>query len=128
MGSQTKPRDESDLVNFLNNDKEHTETFVFSSDKNPPQGFAKIDLSFMDPTKHKGFLPKAFIAPKGIPIPKGYKGKPLPQRQEEIASPAPGSWLEITTRRPVVLVTAAPEEVLKLEEVDDNVKPISLFD
>merc|ERR1719356_1152001 len=83
----------------------------------------------MDPTKHKGFLPKAFIAPKGIPIPKGYKGKPLPQRQsEEISSPAPGSWLEITTRRPVVLVTAAPEEVLKLQEADDNVKPISLFD
>ena len=86
--SQTKPRDESDLVNFLNNDKEHTETFVFSSDKNPPQGFAKIDLPFMDPTKHQGNLPKAFIAPKGIPIPDGYKGKPLPQVTTEKAAAA----------------------------------------
>jgi len=121
--------DQSDLVNFLNNNKDNAEAFVINSNNDAPEGFSKIDLPFMDPTKHKGFLPKAFIAPKGIPIPKGYKGKPLPQRQsEEISSPAPGSWLEITTRRPVVLVTAAPEEVLKLQEADDNVKPISLFD
>jgi hypothetical protein len=120
--------DQSDLVNFLNNNKDNAEAFVINSNNDAPEGFSKIDLPFMDPSKHKGLLPKAFIAPKGIPIPKGYKGKPLPQRQEEIASPAPGSWLEITTRRPVVLVTAAPEEVLKLQEVDDNVKPISLFD
>ena len=78
--SKAKPRDQSDLVNFLNNDKENTETFVFSSDKQAPQGFAKIDLPFMDPSKHRGDLPKAFIAPKGIPIPDGYKGKPLPHQ------------------------------------------------
>merc|ERR550532_211718 len=81
--SSAKPLDEADLVNFLNNDKENTETFVFSSDKNPPQGFAKINLPFMDPTKHLGHLPKAFIAPKGIPIPDGYKGKPLPQQPSQ---------------------------------------------
>ena len=81
--SSAKPRDEADLVNFLNNDRENTETFVFSSDKNPPQGFAKINLPFMDPTKHHGHLPKAFIAPKGIPIPDGYKGKPLPQQPSQ---------------------------------------------
>ena len=119
---------ESDLVNFLNNDRENTEAFVTNSRNEAPAGFSKIDLPFMDPTKHKGFLPKAFIAPKGIAIPKGYKGKPLPQRPEEVAAPAPGSWVEITTRRPVVLVTAAPEKVLKTQEVEDNVKPISLFD
>lgn len=79
----TKPRDQADLVNFLNNDRDNTDTFVFSSDKSPPQGFAKIDLPFMDPTKHHGELPKAFIAPKGIPIPDGYKGKPLPHQPHE---------------------------------------------
>jgi len=84
--SPAKPKDQSDLVNFLNNDRENTETFVFSSDKNPPQGFAKIDLPFMDPTKHHGNLPKAFIAPKGIPIPEGYKGKPLPHQPVKSAT------------------------------------------
>jgi len=126
--SNLRPNDQSDLVNFLNNNNQNTEAFVINSNNDAPEGFSKIDLPFMDPTNHKGFLPKAFIAPKGIPIPKGYKGKPLPQRPEEVAPPAPGSWLEITTRRPVVLVTAAPEEVLKTQEVEDNVKPISLFD
>ena len=124
--SDRRPNGESDLVNFFNNNADNTEAFVTNSKNQAPQGFTKFDLPFMDPTKHNGHLPKAFIAPKGIPIPKGYKGKPL--KPEKIAIPAPSSWLEITTRRPVVLVTAAPEEVLKLQEVEDNVKPISLFD
>ena len=82
--SNVRPTDQSDLVNFLNNDRDNAAAFVISSDKAVPQGFAKIDLPFMDPTKHRGELPKAFIAPKGIAIPDGYKGKPLPQKPEEV--------------------------------------------
>ena len=113
--SQTKPRDESDLVNFLNNDKEHTETFVFSSDKNPPQGFAKIDLPFMDPTKHQGNLPKAFIAPKGIPIPDGYKGKPLPQVTTEKAAAADPADTNLNLFRPrPSVVSRQPDPATKV--------------
>jgi len=115
--SKINPRDQSDLVNFLNNDKDNTEAFVFSSDKKAPKGFSKIDLPFMDPTKHKGSLPKAFIAPKGIPIPDGYKGKPLPQ-QPEIAE-------ETTTEKVLIVRTTSATNVQKEEE---KVNPISLFD
>merc|ERR1719433_970972 len=83
--SNSQTRDESELVKFLNNEKgDNAAAFVIPSDRAVPQGFAKIDLPFMDPTKHKGELPKAFIAPKGIAIPDGYKGKPLPQKPEEV--------------------------------------------
>ena len=135
--SNAKPRDESDLVNFLNNDKENTETFVFSSDKNPPQGFAKIDLPFMDPTKHHGHLPKAFIAPKGIPIPDGYKGKPLPTQPAVAAVP-------VTTEKVLVHSTqdshnlfrarpsrfqpvSAVTQVTQATPVASTEKPVSLF-
>merc|ERR1719209_214210 len=68
----------------------------------------------MDPTKHKGSLPKAFIAPKGIPIPDGYKGKPLPQ-QPEIAE-------ETTTEKVLIVRTTSATNVQKEDE------RISLFD
>jgi len=115
--SKINPRDQSDLVNFLNNDKENTEAFVFSSDKKAPKGFSKIDLPFMDPTKHKGLLPKAFIAPKGIPIPNGYKGKPLPQKPEIKE--------DTTTEKVLIVRTTSATNVQKEEE---KVNPISLFD
>jgi hypothetical protein len=72
---------EADLVNLLNgkDDTDSPATFLLgAADKATPAGFAKLDLPFMDPTEHKGKLPKVFIAPLGKPIPKGYKGKPLP--------------------------------------------------
>ena len=132
--SNAKPRDESDLVNFLNNDKENTETFVFSSDKNPPQGFAKIDLPFMDPTKHHGHLPKAFIAPKGIPIPDGYKGKPLPTQPSVAATTE--KVLVHSTQESHNLFRARPsrfqpvssaEKVTQAKTVPSTEKPASLF-
>merc|ERR1719483_629035 len=62
---------ELDLVNFLNRKGDKTETFVIKKGQIAPNGYSKIDLPFMDPTEHKGSLPKAFIAPKGIKIPDG---------------------------------------------------------
>merc|ERR1719419_1098017 len=115
--SKINPRDQSDLVNFLNNDEENTEAFVFSSEKKAPKGFSKIDLPFMDPTKHKGSLPKAFIAPKGIPIPDGYKGKPLPQKPEV-------SQESTTEKVLIVKTTNAPVD----EKEKEKANPISLFD
>lgn len=106
--SSSKTRDETDLVKFLNNDQgDNAAAFVIPSDRAVPQGFAKIDLPFMDPTQHKGELPKAFIAPKGIAIPDGYKGKPLPQQPSD----------EVTTER--VLIHASKH---------DEERPVSLFD
>merc|ERR1712059_145645 len=75
-------------------------------------GFSKIDLPFMDPTKHKGLLPKAFIAPKGAPIPFGYKGKPLP--------PKPNQVEKSTTEKTLLI----QDESIKEEE---KLTPISLF-
>merc|ERR1719264_14637 len=64
----------------------------------------------MDPTQHKGELPKAFIAPKGIAIPDGYKGKPLPQQPSQVD--------EVATTEKVLIHTS------KLDEE----RPVSLFD
>ena len=108
--SNSKTRDETDLVKFLNNDRgDNAAAFVIPSEAAVPQGFAKIDLPFMDPTKHQGELPKAFIAPKGIAIPDGYKGKPLPQQPSEVDV--------VTTER--VLIHASKH---------DEERPASLFD
>lgn len=81
---------EADLVNLLNgkDDAELPATFLLGGDKAPPAGFAKLDLPFMDPTEHKGKLPKVFIAPVGKPIPKGYKGKPLPADGSSLQEPS----------------------------------------
>jgi len=106
--SNAKPRDQSDLVNFLNNDRDNAAAFVISSDKAVPQGFAKIDLPFMDPTKHRGDLPKAFIAPKGIAIPDGYKGKPLPHQPEEVNTVTTENVSRPEEERPVSLFERRP--------------------
>lgn len=107
--------DESGLVNFLNSEGAEAKTFVIESGKTAPKGFSKINLPFMDPTNHKGNLPKAFIAPKGIPIPDGYKGKPLP--------PTPSD--KQTSTESVLLI-----QVPNIEERNsdtDKYKPISLY-
>merc|ERR1712106_1154932 len=103
---------ESDLVNFLNNEGQNAQAYVYQPNKAAPKGFSKIDLPFMDPTKHKGSLPKAFIAPKGIPIPAGYKGKPLPPKQVNDE--------EIATETTLVIRE-------KLEQNVEKLTPISLF-
>merc|ERR1719244_1053409 len=105
--------DESGLVSFLNNEGEKAETFVIQAEKSAPEGFSKINLPFMDPTKHKGNLPKAFIAPKGIPIPEGYKGKPLP--------PTPSA--EQTSTESVLLIQVPDVE----KENKNKLKPVNLF-
>jgi hypothetical protein len=79
---------ESDLVNLLNSKDDDPLTYILGADKATPLGFAKLDLPYMDPTEHKGKLPKVFIAPVGKPIPKGYKGKPLPSEPQSSSSPA----------------------------------------
>jgi hypothetical protein len=65
----------TDLVKALNKNQNRGEAFIITGDA--PEGFSKVDIPFMDPLKHKGELPRVFIAPIGGPIPKGYKGKPL---------------------------------------------------
>lgn len=90
---------EADLVTLLNSKDDDPLTYILGADKATPAGFAKLDLPFMDPTEHKGQLPKVFIAPVGKPIPKGYKGKPLPaEPQTSRAGPS-------TTERVLVVET-----------------------
>ena len=100
-----------DLVNLLNSkyDEPATSFFLGSSDKasKTPAGFAKLDLPFMDPTDHKGQLPKVFIAPVGKPIPKGYKGKPLPAE----VGPTSSSSSPSPTTETVLVVEASSSAV-----------------
>ena len=120
-GNQNFEKDiESGLVNLLNSEKEDPPTFVQNSNQDAPAGFTKIDIPFMDPTKHKGVLPKVFIAPIGKPIPKGYKGKPLLSEPTELQTTTETIiFLEslYSTEKPVVSFEEIKSEpVLKVEE------------
>lgn len=124
----TKASSATDLVVALNNNQKDGEAFIITG--KVPNGFTKVDIPFMDPSKHRGELPRVFIAPIGGPIPEGYKGKPLlsePLALDKLRSEVTNDKFIPTTTETILLVQESKTDD-EIPAVDKEEKlSVSLF-